>query len=518
MLDLTVMNKTIIQFVTICFIIPISICWGQQTIPVDRKAWLEDLEFLEHSVSKIFPDFESHQGSGLFLQELSDLRKDVPTLSPKEIVFRIQKAMGALGDEGCSILPFQEVLETTILPISLYSFEDGWYICDAKDKALVGQRVLGMDGRSMGEVYDMMKPYLNADNIHYQERLFAVYGIVPNMLRSSGLEGADTAVRLQLSGDREILLEAGPLSEYTSLDRKLPNDGHFQLNQRNHENENYWLEYIPNSETMYVQLQQISNNEEGPSFKKFVDLVADGISTGKAKKIILDVRYGGGGNGFKLKPLTDLLRDSEQINQDGNLVVLTSKATKGTLLELVSLLTLNTQAVVIGEPTGEGPNTVGDVRVVQMPNSKIKVSLTSIFWPTSWEIDKRSTLEPHVEVTFTIGDYLNGEDPWLNAATAYVGSRQLAVMDTAIAEQLSGTYDVHDRKVKLSWEDNQFTMQMGRRIKSFFEFKAKLFPKSEGVLASTIEGVDLHYKRLDSGQVALLYLDWKGTKMDMNRK
>ena len=123
-----------------------------------------------------------------------------------------------------------------------------------------------------------------------------------------------------------------------------------------------------------------------------------------------------------------------------------------------------------------------------------------------------------MEVTFTIGDYLNGEDPWLNAATAYVGSRQLAVMDTAIAEQLSGTYDVHDRKVKLSWEDNQFTMQMGRRIKSFFEFKAKLFPKSEGVLASTIEGVDLHYKRLDSGQVALLYLDWKGTKMDMNRK
>ena len=241
MLDLTVMNKTIIQFVTICFIIPISICWGQQTIPVDRKAWLEDLEFLEHSVSKIFPDFESHQGSGLFLQELSDLRADVPTLSPKEIVFRIQKAMGALGDEGCSILPFQEVLETTILPISLYSFEDGWYICDAKDKALVGQRVL---------------------------------------LRSSGLEGADTAVRLQIAGDREILLEAGPLSEYTSLDRKLPNDGHFQLNQKNHANENYWLEYIPNSETMYVQLQQISNNEEGPSFKKFVGLVADGISTG----------------------------------------------------------------------------------------------------------------------------------------------------------------------------------------------------------------------------------------------
>ncbi len=512
------MKKRVLRLVSIWFMVPIGLCWGQKTVSVDRKAWLEDLEFLEQSVAKIFPDFESAPESELFLQELGRLRGDLDSLSRKEIVYGIQKALAFLKDEGCNILPFQEVLETKILPVSLYPFQDGWYICDAKNKALVGQRVLGMDGRSIDDVYEMMMPYLSADNEHYQERLFAVYGILPDLLRSAGVAGPDSGVELQLSGNRNVFMEAGPLSQYTSLNRGLPNDGYFQLKQKNHENENYWLEYVPNSEAMYIQFQQISNNGEGPSFKKFVGFIAEGIKTGKAKKIILDLRYGGGGNGFKLKPFTDMLRDSEQINQDGNLIVLTSRATRGTLLELASILTLNTQAVIIGEPTGEGPNTVGDIKIVQMPNSKINVSVTKVFWPTSWDFDKRTTLEPHVEVGFTSQNFYKNEDPWLEAAMSYVGGRQLSIKDAGLKEKLSGTYNVQGRKITIGVDEGRFKMQMDRKMKSFFELEAGLLDGGEGILETTIHGVNLYYQKDDSDNVELQYLDWMGTKLDIGTK
>ena len=58
-------------------------------------------------------------------------------------------------------------------------------------------------------------------------------------------------------------------------------------------------------------------------------------------------------------------------------------------------------------------------------------------------------------------------------------------------------------------------MQMGRKIKSFFEFRTSLFEGGEGVLATTIEGVNLYYQKVNSDSVELLYLDWKGTKLDI---
>ncbi|MBR9853077.1 MAG: hypothetical protein GYB37_00650 [Algicola sp.] len=511
------MKKRILNFALILFMIPLALCRGQQPTQMDRGAWLEDLEFLEQSVAKTFPDFESNPRSELFLQEVLAIKENLDILTQKEIVYGIQKALGVLGDEGCNIMPFQEVLETNILPVSLYPFQDGWYICDAKDKSLVGQQVLGIDGMLIENVYDRMKPYLNADNEHYQKRLFAVYGLIPDLLRVAGLDGSDSEVLLQLSGNKEVLVKAGQLSEYSNLDRNLPNDGYFQLDQKNHKNENYWFEYMPGSESIYVQFQQISNNDKGSSFKKFIGLIEDEIVEGKAKKVILDLRYGGGGNGFKLKSFTDLLRDSEQINQDGNLIVLTSKATKGTLLELASILQLNTKSIIIGESTGEGPNTVGDVKLVQMPNSKIYVSLTNIFWPTSWDIDTRSALDPDINVQFAFEDYLKGEDPWLDAAMDYTGSQKLYAMDLDLMETLVGTYEVQGRKVSISIEEGDLVMHMSRRIKSFFEFKTKLSKETDGVLTTAIRGVKLHYRGKEYGDVEPLYLDWMGTKLNIER-
>ena len=491
-------------------------CYGQSN-KITPEAWVADIDYLESNVTQTFPDFDSNPGSKKFLQEITSLKEGLASKSEMEILFGIQKALGVLGDDGCNILPFQEAISTKLLPISMYPFEDGWYICDAKNKSLIGEQITHLDGVAIAEVFEKMKWYLNADNAFYRQRLFGAYGLIPDLLRVSGIKGSESMVSVHLASGKTVSVDAEGLSEYSKLNRKLPNDGYFLLSQTDRENENYWFEYFPESNTLFVQFQQISNNKKGPSFSKFIGLIKEEIKSGKAQKIILDVRYGGGGNGFKLKSLTDLLRESDQINQKGNLIILTSKTTKGTLLELSSILRLNTKAVLIGEPTGEGPNTVGDVKYVELPNSKIKVSLTKIFWPTSWSFDQRTTLEPDVAIAYSHELYQKGEDPWLTKATTYEVEEEKKVLDGQLIEALVGSYKINGRKVSIKKEYGKLWIQMNRKIKSFFEINTELFSEQEGVLGTNIKNVKLHYSKSEDGEIYPSTLEWKSNMLPIER-
>jgi hypothetical protein len=442
---------------------------------------------------------------------MTELKKGLSQKNYTQIINGIQKTLVALGDDGCNVLPFQKVLQTKVLPLSIYPFDNGWYVCDAKDNSLIGERIISMDGIGIDEVYRAITPLLNTDNIHYRDRLFAVYGLIPAMLRDSGIQGLDRSVELKFASGKSLTMTAESLEEYRLLDKGLPNDGIFSMTQKDHSNENYWMEYFPNTNTLFIQFQRIANSTSGPSFSKFVDLIEKEIESSRTKKIILDVRYGGGGNGFKLKSLTDLLRVNPQINRDGNLLVLTSRATNGTLLELASVLQLNTKAVFIGEPTGEGPNTVGDTKYITLPNSGIQISLTKKFWPTSWPMDLRKTLVPDVKVTYSFIDKEQEKDPWLDAALSYQGSNPGMIPSEKIRQDLSGIYNIGERRVKIEDKKEKLILMMERGMKSFFEIHTELYNDSTGVLNTDINGVKLYFKESLNGTAQPDFLNWMGT-------
>lgn len=106
-------------------------CYGQQSNKITPEAWIADIDYLQNNVSQTFPDFES-----ILVQKVSRRNNFFKRWVGLQIgngnLVRYPKALGVLGDDGCNILPFQEAISTKLLPISMYPFEDGWYICDAK--------------------------------------------------------------------------------------------------------------------------------------------------------------------------------------------------------------------------------------------------------------------------------------------------------------------------------------------------------------------------------------------------
>ena len=185
---------------------------------------------------------------------------------------------------------------------------------------------------------------------------------------------------------------------------------------------------------------------------------------------MIDNRYGGRGNGFKLKPLTDLLKNHKNLNKKGKLFVLTIRNTKGTVMELTSLLEINTKAIIIGEPTGEGPNSVGDTKLIELPNSKIKVSLTKKFWPTSWKRDNRETIEPHLNIEYTYNDYKETKDPWLTKVYEYKHNTPTIKTPKEVIDRLVGKYIISGRKVTIYKKMKICLCTLQEKLKIFLSF------------------------------------------------
>jgi len=487
--------------------------YAQKETSLNKKQWIEDIDFLVEKAQQIVPDFNSKVDKIEFLNRVEQLKQNLETKSFEEIIFGMQYLLNSIEDEGCNIIPFQKKIDIKVLPIKNYWFADGLFICDVSEdyKNLKGEQIIKINETEVHEVYTKLADYLNADNEYYKKYIFSAYSMMPSLLMAIGIGNSTTEIHLQFASGKEAILKAESITEYVKLDRQLPNDEHFLSTNTSHKTKNYWFEYVLNTKTLFIQLQKIANNDSGTSFSSFIDIIETEIKKGKINKIIIDVRYGGGGNGFKLKAFTDLLRDSETINKKGNLFVLTSNATRGTLLELVSILSLNTKAIIVGEPTGEGPNTVGDTKYIKLPNSGLSISLTHVFWPTSWNSDNRKTINPDVTIVYNFKQHTERQDPWIDAALNFKSKIDTnKYIDKELSNKLIGSYKIEGRKVSIKREKGKLFMSMNRKMKSFFEIKTELYFYSEGKLATDIKDVFVNYSKNLNNKVDVT-INWKGS-------
>jgi hypothetical protein len=498
-----------------CLLIDYTCNSQEVSFNINQKSWQEDFQFLKKKVEKTVPTYQIPENKKTF-DEVYNIIRDSDVGNKKEdIVFALQYLLNTLNDEGCNVPLFQKGVALELLPIKTYWFNDGLYVLDASEnyKDVIDQQIVKINNTTVDEVFNKLKRVINADNDYYRKYLFQAYGFMPLVLKTMGLGQSDNEITLQFASGETKAIKSSSISDYALLSRGLPNNEVFSLTNKSHKDENYWYEFLPNSKTLFVQLQKIENDEE-VSFSEFTNQIELLIEQNKADKIIIDVRYGGGGNGFKLKGLTDLLKESEAINIKGNLFVLTSKATRGTLLELASILRLNTKAVIVGEPTAEGVNTVGDIKYVTLPNSKIKVSLTHTLWATSWKKDTSTFLLPDEQVAYNYSDIVEPRDPWLETVKNYRVQDSKQQIPNTLKDKLIGTYKIEGRKVTIKEKGDRLFLTMNRKMKSFFEIHTELYFQSEGVLSTDIDNVNIIYSADSSNKIRLESLQWKGLNLN----
>jgi hypothetical protein len=82
----------------------------------------------------------------------------------------------------------------------------------------------------------------------------------------------------------------------------------------------------------------------------------------------------------------------------------------------------HTNAIFVGEPTGSSPNFVGETIPVNLPYSKMRGSISDLYWQSSVAMDYRTWISPLVYAPPSFVVYAANRDPAMEAIMAYARS------------------------------------------------------------------------------------------------
>ena len=129
------------------------------------------------------------------------------------------------------------------------------------------------------------------------------------------------------------------------------------------------------------------------------------------ERLIVDMRNNTGGLATILDPWIKVIRSS-RFNQPGRLYVIVGRATFSAAMEASDFFRDETAAIFVGEPTGGMPRFVLRRGDFGLPYFGIRVSYSSGVENAK---DTDPTLVPDIQTGLTFEQYMNGDDPALDA-------------------------------------------------------------------------------------------------------
>jgi hypothetical protein len=388
----------------------------------------DDVRLLMAQIRQIHPNPFHATPAPVFQAAADDLAARAPSLSRDQLLVELMRFANLLGerDGHSGIFPLdtgnRRVLH--LFPLYLYKFSDGLFVVSAPgNKALVGSKVLAIEGIGVGELERQVRPLVPRDNEHTRTDRFMSFMLTAELLHGLGLRaGAGAAsFTLQAPGrpSRDVVLAPVTASQYLvrmkpefpSFVYALPKrSAPFYLRRRASA---HYVTTLDHGRVVFVGYNQTL----GSTFA-LAQKVSRLARQRKVRRVIVDVRLNPGGDNHTYVPLLTALR-SKRINRPGRLVVLLGRSTFSAAENFITELERKTRVTFVGEPSGGSPNLFGDVQRVELPSPGVTVNIAAIWWQKSTARDPRVTIEPKITVPLSSTAYFRGKDPALAAALAY---------------------------------------------------------------------------------------------------
>ena len=387
--------------------------------------WHEDLAVLREQMPKkhgnIFHSLSREQYEFAF----DDLERRLPEMTDNQVKLGIMQIVASVN-EGHTHVRF-DTLGNHMLPIRLHYFADGLFV-ESTDKAysnLLGGKALRLGSMSVEEAYKSVRLLVSVDKDNELRRRLLASDLLatPEVLNAIGAIKDPSAVEIVVEKNgRQIKadLPSGPFRPWNN--HGWPADPQGWVNMRSassssvplwlkHSDQNYWSEFLPDGQTLYIQFNQVADASGGEPIAKFFPRVLKEAAEKKIRRVILDLRLNGGGNNELNRPIWHSILENASLNQKGKLWVLIGPKTFSATMNLVDDLELNTNALFAGENTGESPNMWGDPVDIRLPNSGIVVGVSTLWWQSEDPRDHRPYRSPDLSVPLSSSDYRENIDP-----------------------------------------------------------------------------------------------------------
>lgn len=424
--------------------------------------WREDLRYLATELSTRHKNAFHTMTRFQFEKAVSDLDARIPSLSENQIAMEFAKIVTMVGDGHTRVVPlFEPTQRFRTFPVSIYVFKEGVFI-QAADKAYseaVGGRIVKIGNASIEQVIAKLSEYVPAENEMGLKNAVPLYLGSPEVLQALGfISDTEKVPFLIEKNGRQFTVDLEPKGSISEMIGKpvgldwiyaRPADADqppwLKRSQNGYwgESGGYRFDYVKESKLLYIQLNQVLDMPERPLAQFFQEIVNFARSN-EVEKLVLDVRYNGGGNNGLVPLIVRPIIQLEKLDQKGKFFVLIGRQTFSAAQNLVNALEKFTNATFVGEPTGSHVNMYGDARRFTLPNSKMTVRASTLWHQDNIELDKRIWTPPHIAAPLSFADYSRNIDTAMQAVLNYQPKKTLR----EIALELFRANDLKSFKAK----------------------------------------------------------------------
>jgi hypothetical protein len=344
-----------------------------QAIPsLTPEQWIQDLHHFADEIRTKHRDPYHLISKARFDSEVAALETRIPSMKDYEVVVGLQQLAALIGD-GHTFVDTTKLYHQ--LPIEAFWFGNDLRVVRAAPEyqKAIGTRIVMIGSTSISDVQQKLQRLISQGESEWfvmdrsagliiQIEPLAALHIIPYSDSAEFTFETDSGSRftLQLRAD-----ETGKSTPLVPLDDQVPLP--FQ-----HLEEPFWFTYLSDSQTVYADFRSYQALQEE------TEHLGEFIAQHPAKRLIIDMRWNGGGNFVTGRELVSKLTVMPQLNRAGHLFVITGRRTFSAGMTNVTDFRRETEAVIVGEPTGARPNGYQENHWFTLPLSKIRVSCATL--------------------------------------------------------------------------------------------------------------------------------------------
>jgi tetratricopeptide (TPR) repeat protein len=371
-----------------------------------------------------------------FDAEVARLGGEIPGLSDTQIIVAMMRLTAHMDDGHAGIrMPDGDSELTRLVQLEFFLFAEGLYVTAAGPgySRLLGAEVETIGGRTVEGAVAALGPLIARDNDQQVTLQIPALLRQTAVLHGLGLTGdlgqVALTVRFPDGTSGEATVDAVPgrfrwdrhppgwtrLTD-TVAERLSGVSGSPPLHLR-HRELPYWFEYLPAADLVYFQYNAVADHPAEP-FAAFCDRLFAFIAARQPARLVIDMRWNGGGNTFLSQSLLHHLIRNPEISRRGALFVIIGRLTFSAAQNTATAIGRETEPIFVGEPTGSRPNFNGETIPFELPYSKLRANVGDLFWQTSWPEDYRTWIAPDIYAPPTFEAFRRNDDPAMDAILA----------------------------------------------------------------------------------------------------
>lgn len=378
------------------------------------EQWRQDLQYLATELAKRHKNAFHQVSREQFEKAVNELDRQIPTLRDYEIEIGLVRIGALIGDGHTYVNAWRTY---HFFPLDVNWFNNDLRVTRASPvySRALGARVIKIEDKSMTQVkatLNQLIPQGEAEG--YALNASAFFILSAEALNVLGITKSLTTARWSFADDqgKQFTLDITPVSQRYRDIKMLPAVTNQPLYLQRPEEE-FWYIYLSDSQTVFLNFKAYPQN-----FKEAAQGLLDFIDRHPTKRLVIDMRQNGGGDFTKVRVfLVPAIKQRPKLNKRGHLFVVTGRDTFSAAMTNAVDLRKETEAILVGEPTGARPNGYQEKRELILPNSGLRVSYSVEYYQFQEKDTQAVIPDKRIDLNWTA--YKAGRDPIMEWIRSY---------------------------------------------------------------------------------------------------